>query len=235
MSARAALELLASRAKGTDPITKEEKPWPEFAEYECAACHHGLSKPSDRQKRDLELAEKGVKFRSGDLPWGTWYYALQPVLAARIPGGDTERLQTLLRELNQNLRKRLPPREAVAQQATEAANLLGEWLEKVKDRPLGAKQTRALFDALAKQDALVKSGWDGGTQVFLGLAAAHHALCDLDPAFQAKSPLRAPLVDMRKNLRESFGEGARPLYDSPLKYNSGPLLKDLMDLRNRLK
>src|SRR5262249_44082077 len=37
VSAHAALELLAHRAE------KTAKPWPEFAEYDCFACHHNLT------------------------------------------------------------------------------------------------------------------------------------------------------------------------------------------------
>ncbi len=235
MSAQTALELLASRTAGNDPITKEAKPWPEFAEYKCAACHHGLSKPSFRQERDLKLADKGVRVRGGDLPWGTWYYKLLPILAEQVGDVDAKKLQALRAALDQNLRKRLPPQAKVNEQAIEAAAIIGAWIEKVKNRPLTRDQTQDLFASLARQDALIRSGWDGGTQVFLGLAAAHHALCDLDRNFQARSTLRQPLLELRKNLRDSFDKDARRLYDSPLKYDPKPLLKDLANLQKLLK
>jgi hypothetical protein len=48
-SARAALELLDYRARTTAP-------WPEFAEYDCSACHHNLHQPSWRQQTTITRA-----------------------------------------------------------------------------------------------------------------------------------------------------------------------------------
>ncbi len=45
VSAAAALELLHGRA------TRPGAPWPEFAELECAACHHDLQEPTARPQR----------------------------------------------------------------------------------------------------------------------------------------------------------------------------------------
>jgi hypothetical protein len=231
VSAEAALELLASRAKDKDPLSGEAKPWPEFSEYECAACHHGLTKPSFRQERDFERAKAGKRFRGGELPWGTWYHALQPLLADRVPGVDAKKLAGLRADLDANLRKRLPPQGTVASQARAAAGLIRAWLD-TASRPRNGDQALGLFNALTEQKDLVGSGWDGATQVYLGLAATHNALCDAVPGFQARTQLRAPLLDMRKRLRESFDKDARPLYDSPLNYDPKGLLEDLGILRD---
>src|SRR5262249_30811062 len=72
VSARASLRLLAHRAEAGG------KPWPEFSEYNCAACHHDLG--------GKERGGLGSR-QAGDLPWGTWYLALVPELARRAPGG----------------------------------------------------------------------------------------------------------------------------------------------------
>ena len=47
VSAQTALELLADRA---EQAGQRKKPWPEFAEYACFACHHDLKEPSPRQQ-----------------------------------------------------------------------------------------------------------------------------------------------------------------------------------------
>src|SRR5262249_7174292 len=44
VSAQAAVKVLQHRAAAAD------KPWPEFAEYDCFACHHSLSAPNWRQE-----------------------------------------------------------------------------------------------------------------------------------------------------------------------------------------
>ena len=69
--------LLASRA---DP--ERERPWPEFAEQDCFACHHAL-KPS-RPVRPLGDA----KAVPGLLPWNRWHYAMFLDAPGRHPAGE---------------------------------------------------------------------------------------------------------------------------------------------------
>ncbi|HUG67474.1 MAG TPA: multiheme c-type cytochrome [Pirellulaceae bacterium] len=64
----AAVELLAWRAnraanEDTDAI------WPEFAEYDCYACHHELVHPSWRQTSATSSAPLGMP------TWGGWYFS----------------------------------------------------------------------------------------------------------------------------------------------------------------
>src|SRR5207247_8943586 len=76
VSARAALRLLEARAVAAaqaekqlkeDPRAEVKLAWPEFAEYDCFACHHGLQPPPRwRQLRGFPGR------RAGALPWGTW-------------------------------------------------------------------------------------------------------------------------------------------------------------------
>ena len=61
--ARAALELLRERAGGA------AHPWPEFAEFDCFACHHDLKAKSWRQRTQ-------AKSKPGTLPWNSWTYEI---------------------------------------------------------------------------------------------------------------------------------------------------------------
>ncbi|MCA9119542.1 MAG: hypothetical protein H6822_11275 [Planctomycetaceae bacterium] len=86
--AKAAVELLKWRAtraadEDTDAI------WPEFAEYDCYACHHDLVHPSWRQTSDAGSAPLGMA------EWGSWYFnrmrqvsrsSLEPVETAMQSG-----------------------------------------------------------------------------------------------------------------------------------------------------
>ena len=87
VAAQAALNLLADRA------ADKTRPWPEFAEYDCFACHHDLSDPSWRR-------ERGYGGRApGSLPWGGWYFTMPRLLAVRPPFGDPKN-RTLLEKLD---------------------------------------------------------------------------------------------------------------------------------------
>lgn len=64
----AAIELLKWRSKRA----ADEPPagvWPEFAEYDCYACHHDLVHPSWRQTSPTRNVPLGMP------AWGSWYYA----------------------------------------------------------------------------------------------------------------------------------------------------------------
>src|SRR5262249_45161428 len=99
VTADAALKLLAHRAD------KESAPWPEFAEYDCFACHHNLQGKSWRQERDLKRA-------AGSLTWGTWYFPM-PRLLAKM---DKEPLSGL-EELEREMSKAVPSKDVVSRKA----------------------------------------------------------------------------------------------------------------------
>ncbi len=102
VSARAALRLLDQRASQPDKV------WPEFAEYDCLACHHRLQEPSKRP------ASKGVA------PWSDWYYSLLPA----------ESVETkLLADLRSEMQKPGPKqRTTVARLARAATGQLDEFV-----------------------------------------------------------------------------------------------------------
>jgi hypothetical protein len=235
VSAQAALELLASRTKGKDPITKEAKPWPEFAEYECAACHHGLKDKSERQEKYPERLKANSAFRAGELPWGTWYTSVLPAIAARSGAERASKLEATRKQLVAEMGKRLPNRDKVVVLSREMAAQLQALRDRAKAEKMGVGKVNVLMKTLAGEKAVVQSGWDGGAQVYLGLAAMHHARSDLVPGLQDRSSLKVPLVQMRRALENSFGKTARPLYDSPLDYQSGKLVEQLKVIRSGLK
>lgn len=79
VSTRHALELLAHRA---DPASA--KPWPEFAELDCFACHHHLQSPTWRQKK----AHVGAR-RPGGVAWSSWYFTSGPKFDDVRPSAKT--------------------------------------------------------------------------------------------------------------------------------------------------
>ena len=212
-TAKAALELLAVRAEN------KGAPWPEFAEHDCTACHHGLTSPSERQKRAADRAEAARKMgktvRSGDVPWSSWYTGQLPLLASRAPAGTKARLDVLLQQIDDEMKERLPNRKRVGDLARQAAGLVGAWSAAEMTANLNARDVRGLIRVVGSNAGPVEMGWDGGTQAYLGIAALNFALKEMgDPAGDLK------LKELRGSLRESFPAGSRPLYESPSKYDA---------------
>jgi hypothetical protein len=220
-SAEASLKLLADRA-GRAP---KDAPWPEFSEYDCAACHHGITSPSERQERFAKRAEaarkQGKKVRPGDLPWGTWYTCQLLALAGRAPKGTGAKLKKVLLELDAELRNRFPAPRTVKEKSAEAVGLLRAWAAFEATAPAGSLNERALEDlmrAVAGNTVPVEEGWDGATQTYLGLAALNHALVDINPKSK-KAARTGGLKKLRQELRGAFPDGSKPLYDSPVNYS----------------
>lgn len=134
-TAQAALDLLAHRA--------DAGPWPEFAEYDCFACHHGLAQPArpTPQRR-----------KPGTLPWGTWYFALTRDLAGPLPALDV---------LEATMQKPLPDRKQAAAKAREIRGAL-------KVQP-GARER--ILERLKAGTLAAEPSWDSAEQLYLALHA----------------------------------------------------------------
>jgi hypothetical protein len=232
VSARAALELLVGRA--TPPEAGKEdgqRPWPEFAEYDCFACHHDLQGQSWRQARDLSRTGAGApkKPPSGILPWGTWYYAMLP----ELPGASPKVLADL-QNIKGAMQKPHPNRKAVAKQAADAAGELGSWAQQLVRRTY---TDEAILDdqfaAIARDGGpLAHGSWDEAAQLYLGLAALYHAKGDLHPR-QRDSRLRAYLVTMGQMLAFPLPGGVK--YDSPEEKGYGDRERQFHDALQQIR
>jgi hypothetical protein len=236
VSAEAALKLLSHRA---DKAREGGKPWPEFAEYNCAACHHGLTGERGRQERGFG------PWTAGSLPWGTWYYPLLPTLDQQMPGKGAK---DALQNLKKLLRARVPDEKRVADEAGKAAKVLRDWLESLNlDKPetnpalLKRRYDRLLADLAADGQGLAaaKAGkdrapanWDGATQLYLGLAALRHGLSDLG---ETRQGFKEDLQDLRRHLEKAFPEERDQLYNSPSRFEPAEVEKALRRIRERLK
>jgi hypothetical protein len=157
VSAHAALDLLAYRAQNLD------RPWPEFAEYDCFACHHDLQEPSWRQTR--ERGKRSV----GSLSWGSWYFSM--LGWSERPASDSA-----LENLRDIMEKPFPDRQKVWQQVPAAhaqiENSLTKWQEAVKRRD----KLMLLVAALAEdRQHLAREGWDAAEQLALAVAAMNQS------------------------------------------------------------
>src|SRR5262249_37631950 len=76
-SAAASVEQLYHRALAANKPGPGGKPWPEFTEYGCFACHKDLQVNSSRQEEWLKQGRAGKLLGvPGSLPYGTWYMSL---------------------------------------------------------------------------------------------------------------------------------------------------------------
>jgi hypothetical protein len=178
-SARAALQLLAARAE-----PKNRRLWPEFAEYDCFACHHDLQSPSWRQERDVKKYAKSQEGpKAGALPWGTWYMSMLPeALATQQPTSDSQ-LLALINGIRSEMGKTYPNPEHIASQARVAADGLHAYLSSLAsaDYADGAILNQLLASIARDHRKVAAANWDGAAQVYLALTAVYQAQADVDP------------------------------------------------------
>jgi hypothetical protein len=216
VTAEMALELLADRAR------TETKPWPEFAEYDCYACHHGLHPDSPRQARP------GTRVLPGSLPLSTWYYAMLPrALDMEHKGSDAAQLLADVGELQKRMRVPGANRGKIAEQAHSTARRLSAYIAQTAESELVAP--RKMFDTIAKEQGTEQDrSWDSATQCYLALAALDRAMLDRDPS-QRGLRRREELRHMAELLRFAPGYDWPSAFD-PAKFGQQrQRLHDLLD------
>jgi hypothetical protein len=219
VSAKAALDLLAARAEGAE---KGTKPWPEFSEYNCFACHKQLEVNSPRQ-----AAGYGGR-HPGNLPWGEWYLSPTNPLSGQVGMRAADDADPL-----GDLRKLMQSPSPDARKVPDAARGIVRRIDGV----LGAVQPGRLVDGGRPRDTLERilavgeqraggMSWDEAAQLYLALAALENELNDLD---RGRSPpaVRERLEKMARDLQRAFPKDS----DSPSQFRPTVLEADLRAVR----
>jgi hypothetical protein len=173
--AEAACALLADRAERAtqnDPRT----PWPEFAEFDCAACHHAI--PLEWRNRPERLGTR----RPGTLAW----QSIWPVAESIRLDGGRESIRPVLATMQGN---RAPGSNAIQRPAKDAAERLGRLRRRLADSPDEALRLAVECFPPAVPD---RPDWDSAGQMLQGLAAMERAQLhsrssdtEFDQAFEA--------------------------------------------------
>jgi hypothetical protein len=201
VSAESCLAQLARRADDESPV------WPEFAEYDCFACHHDLADPSWRQ---TEFASSGLA-NPGGLRWGSWHFALLPAL---LEGGD-DAGGIALHELRAEMQQASIRREVVAALAERTSRDLDDFATRAVRQPLGPAERLALIYRLSDfEQGFPMQDWDGAAQRYLGCAALSYAAPTGAGLAAPWDRIRPALDRLRESLQ--FQQGFQsPRFETP--------------------
>jgi len=217
VSARAALALLADRAD-----ERNARRWPEFAEYDCYACHHGLRANNWQARNDYAGRS------AGSLPWGTWYFSLLPQALAAAPGAESRKVAESIKQLRRLMQQRDVRAKDVA---LKAQNLIGE-VETLTRRLTGDKLSFPSLAVLVQDVRVADLDWDRATQTYCALAAQYQGRQDADPA-KRDADLEKRLQELASLLRFPEASGRKPHPNSPSTYDREQFLKRLQDLSSQ--
>lgn len=201
VTADAALDVLVRQAEQSEA---GKRPWPEFAQYDCFACHHDLQADSWRQKRDqqraIALKKEGKKRRAGTMPLRPYYFTMVPRAAAAV-GAPDEPLPRLLDQLHESLANRPNDRAGAVALAKQARDRIGVLVQGFDRTWANQGDTGSLYrEILAKDAPRVSRGWDEAAQVYLALAALENAWSDMKSLPAEAKDLRPLLLEQRSKL-----------------------------------
>ncbi|CAN5231947.1 hypothetical protein BH10PLA2_BH10PLA2_37100 [soil metagenome] len=206
LTAQRSLELLAARADDS------KRPWPEFAEYDCYACHHDLKERNWRAGQSFKARQPGTP------EWGGWLSAMLPVALASSQIDAAPALEARIRAIHQMMGSPIE-RRAVALAAREAARALeGPAQRLAGDGVKTLELDRLLDELLHPKDNRSDLTWDRATQMYLGLAAAVNASNDRDPHRLAAS-YQQRVRSIAQLLRFPGGPSPSDRFDSPSNFD----------------
>lgn len=221
VSAKQALELLAWRAENKDGA----RPWPELAEYDCFACHQGLTEKVKRTEPTSPLRPLGRP------AWNTWYLASPRALAV-AEGNRPDRVLASLDQVQLQMKDLGANRHRAQMEAGAAAEALEDWMRGLDHQPADPTRSRGLFVTLLQEDPHRAAGtWDSSAQRYLVLVALYRAMRDQGSLGVATPEVKACLDCLHGNLMFEAG------LDSPARgYDPGrvvPILETLRGLPGR--
>jgi len=154
---REALNRLSRRASGPN--------WPEFAEYECFACHHNLTKPESswRQAEGYPNREPGAPV------WNPSTYVVLRHIGGAVDASTTDQLVAQLSEVKQ-LSGKPGRKEQIAVSAKQAAALADRIAQEVETISYDRNLTTRLLQEIANDsDAIAAEGERSAEQATMAL------------------------------------------------------------------
>jgi hypothetical protein len=193
--------------KGMDRLARRANSanWPEYAELDCFACHHSLTKPEDSWRQ-----EQGYPGRTPGVPaWNESRYVVFRHVVRKTNPDAAIQLDSDLRHLQSLLGQRNGNAQEIATTASHAASLAGQIAQQLNARAYDQATTLALMRAIAE---------DADSISAYGQRAAEQAAMSLDSlavALEQNSSSTSENPSLRQSIQQLFQE-----LDNPSAYNA---------------
>jgi hypothetical protein len=202
MSLRQSAQLIAEYAR---PVKQgAERDWPEFALYDCYACHHELKADSWRQKR-------GYAGKPGRPQMRDWPLALIPLAVRQEPAGIAGDFPMKLAAL-QTAFSNVPFGDPV--DVLPQAKSLVEWSDAMLKQMQQARFARGdagkLLDVLMRGNESTVYDFDSARQVGWAMQVL---LAEAHPDGFKEASAKEPLTRLQEQLKLALPRGPQPLVD----------------------
>ncbi|MBV9608124.1 MAG: hypothetical protein JO187_01080, partial [Acidobacteria bacterium] len=147
--------------------------WPEYAELDCFACHHSLTKPEDSWRQEVGYTGR----RAGNVPWNNSRYAVfRQVVAERSPA-DSQQLEEQLNSVYSHMSDLNPDRQKIAQSANQAAAIAGRLAQQYEGQQFDQASTARLMRSIADDsDHISRQGERSAEQAVMAIDSLYTEL-----------------------------------------------------------
>ena len=194
---RESLNRLARRANG--PV------WPEYAELDCFACHHSLTRPEDSWRQERGYAGR----RPGNPPWNESRVVVFRDLVEEISPGASKQLNDEVSQLAGLMNQLNGNREQIAASAARAS----AWADQIMKQVDGQG-----FDSALTLRLMRRVAGDGPAISIEGERSAEQAAMTLDSLFRAYNQNAKPAngTELRSAINGLFAQLQDPsAYSAP--------------------
>lgn len=213
---REGLERVGRRAKGPASAA-----WPEYAELDCFACHHSLTRPEDSWRQDLGYADR----RPGNVPWNHARFAIARHVARVADPSAADKLEADVQQIAAEMMKLQGDRARIADRTAGLNDTLDALARRLATAP--ADRTSAIRYARAITDDAERIA-NGGER------SAEQAAMSLETLLGALSQATGGGVDAavaRAALDRLFQQLENPSAYDPRRFT--PQLRRVADLLPR--
>jgi len=205
---REGLERLSERSKSGV--------WPEYAELECFACHHSLTRPEDSWRQELGYRDR----RAGNPPWNHARFAVARQVARVFDPSGLDTLDSQIQSLAGEVSKLQSDRARVAGAGAALQNSLDALAKRLAAAPADRTRTIQYVRAIAEDAERIAAGGErAAEQAAMSMETLIGALTENKEMDQAAA--RAALDRLFQQLENPSG------YD-PRRF--APLLRRMTDL-----
>ena len=161
-----------AKGVGTAGQASSSSNWPEYAELDCFACHHSLTKPEDSWRQEMGYAGR----QPGVPAWNESRYVVFRHVAKRMNSEAAGQLDAAILKLTRLLGERNGNAREIASSATDAAALASQFAQRLNAKTYDQDFTLAVMRSITQ---------DGDSISARGQRAAEQAAMSLDSLFVA--------------------------------------------------
>ncbi len=206
---REALNRLDRRVSGPN--------WPEFAEMDCFACHHSLTRPEDSWRQARGYPDR----RAGSTEWNAARYVVFRHIVSQVNPDLASKLDAELATLT-DLVGKWSSHDKVEASAKQAAQLADQAAQQLNSQKYDQQLTQRVMQAIAG---------DGTNIANTGERSAEQAAMALDSLAVAfgKNSSTKNLTELRSSINELFKQ-----LNNPSAYNAPQFAAQLQKVRAQL-